>query len=336
MDGARKWGKAVVRYALALAFLAVVYHLAGGLRLQAPENLGWLVAAGIAFLSIPALEATTWWVYLAGTGPRPSWPRTLRATLAAGFTAQFLPSPAPSLTRPLYLRDQVTVERGLGTTIVDRLNTLLLYGIVLVSAGAILGRAFDDASFLWLAVLAIAPLGLFAAGTWGLATRQERTVRGSWIETLLARVGGIGDLAEGADETLDVSTRLFGIGRVYRRGLVVQALAVGVGRGVTVGCLAVAMGASEHLGSLVLVVLASLALALVPVLPQGLGAVEGFGTYVLSMAGMPPDQAFTFMLAWRGLVQGLTLVLGGFAFFDAGVDLWRGLRESWGPETPRG
>lgn len=317
MDRVRTVGK----YLLAAALLVATYHLTGGVDLPRGVDPAWLIGGVTVFLGATVVLTAVWDRYLRATGTTIPWSRLYPANQAAGFTSLFLPSPAPSLTRPVFLHDEAPIEAILGSTVVERVNVLAVYGLALLLVAAPIATISPALSLLPTAAGAVL---LALAIALRAALRRERADGDDpgWSRRLLHRLGGLASRSAATiDATLDDARTVLHGSRDHDLGLLLQVVAIVGIQGLLGIVVARALGMEIPLLVAWLVPPAAYALAVLPVLPRGLGAVEGAGTWLMTALGTSPGPALAFFLLYRGVTYIVLVGVGGFAFFSAGVDL---------------
>lgn len=324
-DVQRSRSALALRYGVAIVLLAMLIWATGGLSLPTDLDPIWFVPALATVVVSMGLDAWVWRIYLEAIGSGASYRSLFHAAQASTFASVFLPSPAGSLTRPVYLHGQVDAAPVLGSTLADRINGVLGYGLALLGLVLVVWGTRPDTAWVLIVAAAGGLLVALAVGLLvGLATRSRR---GTWFGRIATRMGGLVEAsAETIDETLALASEIVRDRPAYTRGLLVRLLAVIGMTGLFGVFFGRAWGLALPLPILFLAVTAPTSLSLLPVLPRGLGASEGFGVVLLAAFGVPAAEALTFYLAVRSVNYSVFVLVGGFSFFRSGIDVLDRLR----------
>lgn len=320
-DGLPTWASATLRYTVAVLLLGAVIYLAGGVEIPEIVRPGWLVAAGVGYVAFTTGMALAWWVYM-GRPRGGGWARTFWADQASHVTSLVLPSPAPSLTRPLFLRGRIDATLALASTIVDRLNVVVVYGLGVLLTVPFVVQA--GARVELVAIVLGAGLGLVllsAIFQWLLHRRPSPESWSGW-EAWVLPFGGMAQT--GARVVAEATEDARAIARNLERmvgGIGLQIVAIVLCQGAASVLLARGMNLEADLWAAFLFPTAANAMAILPILPRGLGAVEGAGTALFATIGVASADALAFMIAHRALFTVGILLLGAWPFVTSSANL---------------
>lgn len=310
-----------VKVGLAGLILAGIWWTVGGIEMPGTVSLPWLSASVVAFLAGTAVLTWAWAIYIRPVAEPPGPLRLYAANQAAGFSSLFLPSPAPSLARPLFLVGHLDPAAALGSTIVERINVFFVYGAAGLIAASLLVQA---GALSWSLALVAAAAGLAGVGLVlrrAVARDRPEELERTWIGRIVVRWERIEDPSRLVHRSLHLASRILDDAQSNLKAISGQMLAIVALEGLTAALVARSLGIEAPMLTVGVLYVAASALAVLPVLPRGLGAVEGAGTALLAAVGVPPGQGLTLLLLVRAVTVAVFSVVGGAALYLSGVDV---------------
>ena len=269
---------------------------------------GWVALAACSALFAMLLNVRRWQMMLAGQGGAAPLPTLIRLYLVAMFFNNVLPSRfGGDVVRAYGASIRLTTKtRSAAAVVMDRLVgaiSVLLLGVMAVSLNpAVVPLQLGELLVVGL-VVGIGVVGVLLArsprlgGAWGLLAHVDKL-------PLIGR--RLRPRVEAAGEAI----RSY----AHERPLIAKALAISmVANGlsiVNIYLYALAVGADITLAQAAVVTPVVLAVALLPISPNGLGTTEFTFVFLFGAMGVPPDVALAIGILRRLVLLGQSLIGG--------------------------
>jgi hypothetical protein len=258
-------------------------------RARHAQPLPFAAAVCVLYLSV-GLRTLRWRTLLANAGERCATAPLMGALLASFFVNCVTPGRVGDLYRAYLVRrrEGVRGSKVFGTVVVERALDLGVVLVLLLASTAL--------------TLGTGAVVLAAAATLLWVMRSSAGAR--LVDRLPARVAGLySGFREGSVGCLGRWPRLLGL-----------SIGVWTLDATRFGLVTIALGVHLGPGQILLVTLVAALLSTVPVLPGGIGAVEGGVAILLtSLAHIAPETALSVALVDRSITYGSVIVTGALA-----------------------
>lgn len=260
-------------------------------------RLPYLIFAAIIYSLTFLMLSTRWRMILRSMGQDLPLVSAYQAFAGGMIISDMTPGRIGDLTRPLLVKEQVDLCKGIASVVIDRYTDILTMFILGVSGIALLAQRSSHLIIAFFIILLI----VFGSMAFWLKRRM--------VLNLIDRqnYSRITEIAHSLDSALDSITDIKGL---IFRSILLTACAW-VFQALRITLIAKSMGYDVPLPILILLQPLVSALALIPITISGLGLVEGGLAVLLSGFGIPAAAGVSIALMDRAITVAFHILAGG-------------------------